>query len=74
MLDDVGTGKGLQKFLGGNNPLVRDQERQVGEYLQKAGYVTGPGEKNVEELGKKSNVANEGVKKIGIILVALHRE
>lgn len=70
MPDDSGIGKGMHKLMGKDNPHVRDQEQQLESYLLKIGFVDGTEEGTGRDVGRKSEVEDEG-KKIKYIIVAL---
>ena len=70
MPDDSGVGKGMQKLMGKDNPHVRDQERQLENYLRKIGFVDGTEEGTEKEVGREGEVEGEG-KKIGYIILSI---
>ena len=74
MPDDSGSGKGLQKLLGEDNPQVRMWDLQLAAVLQKAGFVTETEEKSRTQLQMKSGVDNEEREKFGFIIMALQKE
>ena len=74
MPDDSGSGKGLKKLLGEDNPQVRMWDLQLAIVLQNAGFVTDSEEKTGAELQTKSVVDKEEREKFGFIFMALGKE
>lgn len=74
MPDDSGSGKGLQKLLGEDNPQVRMWELQLAAILQNASFVTDTEEKSGTELLTKSGGENDGLEKFNFIFMALGKE
>ena len=72
--DHSGSGKGLHKLLGEDNPQVRMWELQLAAVLQDAGFSTDTTEeKTGTELKEKSGVEDERGK-LSFIVVALQKE